>query len=91
MLRRSRLLLATQFSLSLFLPLLQGWTVTISIWEFLMSALFGFDFAWLLWLLLFVGYISLRLWRRANGWGLWLLRRKKNVLLSSGGLRDLDV
>jgi hypothetical protein len=56
-----------------------------------MSALFGFDFAWLLWLLLFVGYISLRLWRRANGWGLWLLRRKKNVLLSSGGLRDLDV
>eukprot|EP00983_Pelagomonas_calceolata_P054638 1143792-Pelagomonas_calceolata.AAC.1 len=61
----------------------------------MMSALFGFDFAWLLWLMLLVALLFLRRSWRRHGWWLGVLGRwgskKGTVRQPSGGLRDLDV
>mmetsp|Transcript_16501 Transcript_16501/g.43135 ORF Transcript_16501/g.43135 Transcript_16501/m.43135 type:complete len:640 (+) Transcript_16501:109-2028(+) len=73
----------------------QGWAITVHVWEFMMSALFGFDFAWLLWLMLLVALLFLRRSWRRHGWWLGVLGRwgskKGTVRQPSGGLRDLDV
>ena len=68
---------------------LQGWTITVRIWEVLMSALFGFSYAWVLWLMLLLGWLFVR--RTKYGMLAWqaLIRRRKPKVAS--GTRDLDV
>lgn len=63
------------------------WSYTVKVWEVLMSAFFGVDYAWVIWLLVGCAYVG---WKRLRSSG-FFLRRKKQTMFSSGRLRDLDV
>ena len=55
-----------------------------------MNLLFGFDYAWLLWLILLAAFLlAKRRWGNSLGWPPW--RRRQKHYAQQNGLRDLEV